>query len=265
MTIDEQVEDAGERERERGRHEQPPGELVDVREPRARERLGEDEEEDDRRAPRRWAAGARRGTRGSRPARTSSPSAPTTTRKRTRSRTARDGLDWPRARERDERRGEEAEDVACRRPRARTTRSWYGETVEREHRHADDRREARELASRVLGTSSGTMLWKRCTANCGRSTVSTPVTRSQMSAPGRSRRATGSRTRARRRRRRRRRASEPRGARAGAAPSAIASASTAQNSMVFGRSSCILGPRSFESTSSRGCAGYVCTGKFPAP
>ena len=45
---DEHVEDAGERERERGRHEEPPGELVEVGEARPRERLGEDEEEDDR-------------------------------------------------------------------------------------------------------------------------------------------------------------------------------------------------------------------------
>ena len=38
----------GERERERRRDEEPAGELVEVGEARARERLGEDEEEDDR-------------------------------------------------------------------------------------------------------------------------------------------------------------------------------------------------------------------------
>ena len=35
---------------------------------------------------------------------------------------------------------------------------------------------------RVLRTSSGTTFWKRWIANCGRSTVSTPVTRSHRSA-----------------------------------------------------------------------------------
>ena len=45
---DEQVEDPREAERERRRDEQTPGHLVDVGQARSRERLGENEEEDDR-------------------------------------------------------------------------------------------------------------------------------------------------------------------------------------------------------------------------
>ncbi len=120
-------------------------------------------------------------------------------------------------------------------PRA-NDRSWYGETVTASKgmpaMAANRARRVPEARS-----SRGTTLWKRGMANCGKRTVSTPVTRSQRSALKKPasdwlayQRATSavkpknSQWTARRPRRR--------------TLSAMASASTAQKRMVLGLRSC---------------------------
>ena len=143
----EQVEDAGEAEGERRRHEQAARELVDVREARAGQRLGEHEEEDDGedRADGRQVHAEVREEVGQREGR----------------RRGADDDEEPHAvahgarraalaapRQRDERRREEAEDVrvdGAEREGAVVVRR----DGDREHRDADDRGEAGEPRARA--------------------------------------------------------------------------------------------------------------------
>ncbi len=106
----EEVEDRRQGERERGRHEEPTGQLVNVGEARARHRLGQDEEKNDgeRRANRRQMHPEVREKVGQREGRGGS--ADHHQKANAIAHGARSAALPPR-RERDKRRGEEAEDV----------------------------------------------------------------------------------------------------------------------------------------------------------